>query len=1045
MKVLFAVSNSNITDSVISRYQQRFKEIITSKNVYYFNAIINELQKDKTYDSIVISEDLEPISNSNFEAIDKFLIEKLDRISDEASKVTGEDIPIIFICSDRRTNSDKFLRSLFTMSIYNALVGNDRSINKVCDLINKPRNKKEAKRYYQIENENEVVDYISQNGKEELVSEAQMKNILSYYKKIGTNEKECVKAFDSISKQYDQTQLRLIAKMLPMQVKAILEQNSATYQKLMTGGTVLSNGNDSRYNRQNNTKLDFLEKNLEKSKLTAPVIIPSSINIQNQNKTNTNLNPNNYNQDFVKNEMAQNNYDQNFVKNEMAQNNYNDAGNGMAQNNYNQGFTSNEIMQNNYNQTAQNNNMDVNYGLNGMVNNNFESMNNKMTDNNLYSQSNIDLNAPNGQTPNLRLSNMEQNNLSQQNLDVPKSAPRGRGRPKKIRPVEETKKTDEIPTVKRGRGRPRKIVPEPINNNNLQENQLNNAENRVENNNNSQGNVNSLHEQINRNENLYEQANTNSNLYQQANTNADSYMQTNTTSNPYEQSLSGSNIYEQSMANNNSQFKSSNINESDNANNLYGMNQFDNVEHNNLHQNQFGQELQNNTNANQLGQELQNNTSANQFGQELQNNTNANQFGQEMQNYTNANQLGQELQNNTNTNEFESKNQDNINTNKLDNDGNNGFSQFTQNQQNNMYSNQFGYMEQNNNNNGFNSQNIFSDYPNTDLINNNQNQPNNPGLNYMPNSTKGKIVSFVGTTKNGTSFIVNNLAQYLSQSNVKVAILDATKNKNDYYMFTNNDPKLTKIASSCMQNLENGQVNGINVNNNLTVFTSLPENYNLGNISSIISTLQNNFDICLIDCDFETNINYFIQSNEIYLVQTMDAFTIQPLTKFLSDLKSRNVLDESKLRIVINKYVNLKHLDYRLIVGGMSKYNEPSMTLQRDLFNPNNVEVVVVPFNEKNYQKYLEEIAMCQLSLNGFTPDLINSLESLKQLVFMQMQGTSGNNNDQRKYGNYEKKEKPRRHGLFGRREKKKDINNNQLPQFSNDMNDTLNKMRNNF
>ena len=69
MKVLFAVSNENISDSIIKKYQQQNKEIISSKNVYYFNAIIKELQKDKSYDRIVISEDLEPFANNNYETI----------------------------------------------------------------------------------------------------------------------------------------------------------------------------------------------------------------------------------------------------------------------------------------------------------------------------------------------------------------------------------------------------------------------------------------------------------------------------------------------------------------------------------------------------------------------------------------------------------------------------------------------------------------------------------------------------------------------------------------------------------------------------------------------------------------------------------------------------------------------------------------------------------------------------------------------------------------------------------------------------------------
>ena len=39
MKVLFAVSNEKISESIAKKYQQEYKEIISSKNVYYFNAI----------------------------------------------------------------------------------------------------------------------------------------------------------------------------------------------------------------------------------------------------------------------------------------------------------------------------------------------------------------------------------------------------------------------------------------------------------------------------------------------------------------------------------------------------------------------------------------------------------------------------------------------------------------------------------------------------------------------------------------------------------------------------------------------------------------------------------------------------------------------------------------------------------------------------------------------------------------------------------------------------------------------------------------------
>ena len=40
MKVLFAVSSEEISEKIIKRYQKEYKEILSYKNVYYFNAIL---------------------------------------------------------------------------------------------------------------------------------------------------------------------------------------------------------------------------------------------------------------------------------------------------------------------------------------------------------------------------------------------------------------------------------------------------------------------------------------------------------------------------------------------------------------------------------------------------------------------------------------------------------------------------------------------------------------------------------------------------------------------------------------------------------------------------------------------------------------------------------------------------------------------------------------------------------------------------------------------------------------------------------------------
>ena len=79
MKVLFAVSNDEISESIVKKYQKEYKEIISYKNVYYFNAILKEIQKDKSYDRIVISEELESFSHTQYDQIDKFIFDKLDK------------------------------------------------------------------------------------------------------------------------------------------------------------------------------------------------------------------------------------------------------------------------------------------------------------------------------------------------------------------------------------------------------------------------------------------------------------------------------------------------------------------------------------------------------------------------------------------------------------------------------------------------------------------------------------------------------------------------------------------------------------------------------------------------------------------------------------------------------------------------------------------------------------------------------------------------------------------------------------------------------
>ena len=227
MKVLFAVSNEKISEQIVKRYQKEYKKILTFKNVYYFNAIIKELQRDKSYDRIIISEDLEPFTSTNNSTIDKFIFEKLDTISDEAQDTEGKDTHIILICSEKRAKKSSLLLKLFSIGIYNALIEKDRSIEQVCNLINKPRSKKEAKSYYGIDSDD--ARYKAESDSE--VSEVEIQNILLHFKKISKNPEKFANSFDNIASQYTDEQLKIIVNCLPIRVKAVLERESDSYRK----------------------------------------------------------------------------------------------------------------------------------------------------------------------------------------------------------------------------------------------------------------------------------------------------------------------------------------------------------------------------------------------------------------------------------------------------------------------------------------------------------------------------------------------------------------------------------------------------------------------------------------------------------------------------------------------------------------------------------------------------------------------------------------------------------------------------------------------
>ena len=775
MKVLFAVNNDDISNAIIKKYQKDYKQILSYKNVYYFNAILKELQKDKSYDRVIVSEDLEPFANNNYDVIDKFLFEKLDNISDEAADMGGKNTDIILICTDRRTKSDDMLVKLFGIGVYSAIVGKDRSIDEVCRLISNPRTKKEAKLYYRIDTEN--VNY--QTESEDSVSETEVQNILAHYARLGKNEDKYADSFDRIAAQYTDNQLRIIIKYLPIKVKAVLESNSQKYQELVSEDDSKSikynQYNEKSKEKKSKYQVEMLKNETEKAKMTFPVIIPSAVNKNNAKKL----------------------------------------------------LSKEEITNNSIPELLEQENEDF-----------FEE------------SVDIDLAEP-----------------------IQETKKRGRGRPKKIEnSIEEEKDNKQ----KRGRGRPKKVQ---------------------------------------------------------------------STEETVDEGIDVFNLDEPEKEEDVDLFY---LDESQKEENIDLFN-LDDIE----------DEEDIVANDDELNKSDDDNKEVDLF------NLNVDVDDKEE--------------------DFENDDEE-IELLELENDDNDDNNEELYGQKDKKEIEQV------------KTKHIEFDF--SSLI-----------------SKEKKIVSFVGTTKNGTSFIVNNIAHLLATRGIKTAILDMTKNKNSYYIYTNSDDNLIQIAKECMYKLRSGVAKGITINKNLDVYTSIPEEEkDYSDVEVILETLIKNYSIILIDCDFDTPMEYFSASQETYLVQSMDVLTMQPLTAFLRNLQSKGILKQEKLKIVINKGVNIKSVPIKVLIGGISKYNDPSMTYMKDLFDQNKIGYCIIPFEIPNYIKYLDATINCKINLNGYTKTLILALDELGNMVYPVL--------NKAKYSSSE---------------------NNVQDGFSNEMNNTLDKMKKNL
>ena len=279
MRVLFAVSNNDnskndIVDVITNEYQKTYKKIISYKRAFYYDAIIDEVQQTRNnrYDLIVISEDLEKNINESYDSEDETLYRHIDEITDEAYKEDGTCIPIILICKDRRSEQDPIISRLFTLGVYNILTGRDRTIQNVCALIDKPRNKKRAKLLYNIDPKS--LKY-REGLAQKKINDRELNSIVRFFVTNKNRIDKCVRGFNKLTKEYNEDQIKIIIENLPLDVRIILEENSKEY--LNYSKISVKNVYKSKESSLQEKNLDFNEKSAMSGNKN--VIIPGRMGV----------------------------------------------------------------------------------------------------------------------------------------------------------------------------------------------------------------------------------------------------------------------------------------------------------------------------------------------------------------------------------------------------------------------------------------------------------------------------------------------------------------------------------------------------------------------------------------------------------------------------------------------------------------------------------------------------------------------------------------------------------------------------------------------
>ena len=942
MKVLFAVGTPQLSKNIADKYYEKYGEVLEYKDVYIYKALLEEVKKNKTYDRIVINEVFEEIVSNDVEQIDRFVFNNIDKITDEI-----EDTEIILICADRRRAGDSFISKLFSIGIYNMLIGNDRNMNPLCEIIRKPRTKREAKQYLNIDT-SLITD--SSITKDNEVDENQVKSILSFYEGIKNQPEKYLETFDRVAEQYSRVQLKIIVEYLPRAVKD--EIFKADRYKYLQPQVDVPQIGDNVQNANTNSKQEIKQKkhgffaNLKKAKSE---VVPKNgpINTaQLQSSGTVDLSSNNEEQKkaAIEAEARRRAMEEKAKKEEerlakqaeelaKKQAELEERAKAEAEARRQAELAAKAKAEVEARKQAE---LEAKARAEAIAREQaMQAEKAKAAERQKQLELEARARAEAAAKEQAMLAEKAKKEALEREQAILSEKAKAEANAKEQAELAARARAEAMARQKAELAAKAEVEAKARVNAGFVSQMTGGAEipkgpgNLIE----VKPNPNAPERKMQKNE--IPTANVNNNQTPKID------VTPSATSKPVDTVVNRVNVNPMVSTNTKSTIQQPEIKITTNSGVAPTKNNVEQVKNNTPSvDNNVSTPVQN---AN-IVQSQNQNTNTNTF-------SNAMMAEQERKMKEEQEKLAAEQRK---IKELQAKLEEEKR--KLREEQEKFVSAQTQ------LKNEYAA--------------ATTQYSNSALP-----------VQTSPTANLKKMVVFVGANKVGTTFVTNAVAHSIASSKVTTSILDMTRDKSMYYIYADESKTLKNRAAECMQRLSEGEDYYIEtVNSHLKLYTSIA-----GSLSDqrrgykhkiIIDTVKQNCNLTIVDADFTTPIDYFDQADEIYLIQDLDVLKIQDVTLFLKELNARG-LDKKKIKLIINRFVKTS-ITPKIIIGALDFYHDPAGTYVDSGLMPSRVDYSIIPYNLNNYAKYVESLHKMSGNFNykSYSTDFNQAIDEIVGKVY---------------------------------------------------------------